>query len=103
MAFATGFEGLAQLLPCWRRDVQEGHVFIGKPLWFQWGFINKAGTTHALSWYVLVRLPSYVMKLPWWAEDNLNAEPTWHQRVLIFREMVPTGAGGWYTLEWECT
>lgn len=99
MAFATGFEGFVALLGWSRRDREAGMLPAEDPGWFQWGYCTERGKE--MSWYILVRLPSYLMRAPF-SQLGDRAEPTWHQRCLLFREKLPAGDGGWEMIELEC-
>ena len=94
MAFATGLEGFVMLLRWCKRDVEEGYE-VRKFGWFQWGFVTQYGGK-AKGWYILICLPSYVMQNSFYRDV-----PAWHQRVLLFRELLPTGKGSWHLVEWE--
>jgi hypothetical protein len=100
VSFATGLEGFAMLLPWFRCDLKRGHVAAAEPRWFQWGYITHWGDypdpDAPGSWYILIRLPSYLMK----PTDYDMGPPAWHQRVLLFKEGIPAGAGGWQMTYW---
>jgi uncharacterized protein (DUF2126 family) len=83
-------------LPWCRQDVEQGNA-ADKPRRFQWGYITRDG--EPISWYILIRLPSYVMQQAFWRWDG---EPTWHQRCLLFREKLPASIGEWMMTEIEC-
>ena len=100
MAFATGLEGFVMLLRWCRHDVKRYEASVGKPRWFEWGYITHAGNYPDPSapdkWYILIRLPSYLMA----PDVNTDGPPMWHQRVLLFLEKLPAGKGGWEMREW---
>lgn len=96
MRFATGCEGMAMLLPWFRQDREEGDAL--EPRWFQWGYITRHGSGEPFAWYILIKLPSYSMQQAWMRWDG---EPTWHQRVLIFKERLVGGDGTWLMTEFE--
>lgn len=95
--FATGMEGAAMLLWWARKDYQEGDD-ICDARWFQWGYINPLSRRAPTLWYILIRLPSYSMQMPFWR----HTEPVWHQRCLLFSEKLQGGSGAWRMLELEC-
>jgi hypothetical protein len=100
MGFATGMEGAAQLAWWARKDYEEGDD-ISDARWFQWGYINPLSKRAPTLWYILIRLPSYQMKVPCWRDG----EPRWHQLCLLFKERLPGngkwGDGVWHTIELE--
>lgn len=99
MAFATGLEGFVTLLPWLRRDRKANGVVETKTLrWVQWGDIDRGDYAGPYAWYILIRLPSYLMKLAWYRDG----EPTWHQRCLYFKGELPAGKEGWEMIEIEC-
>ena len=94
--FETGLEGWVMLLRWCRVDVQQYMVSM-KPRWFQWGYIMRGEETYG--WYILIRLPSYVMMVPLHRDNG----PTMHQRCWMFKEKIPIGtAGSWTEIEMEC-
>ena len=98
MAFATGLEGLVMMMGrFFRRDYQEGDL-ISNPRWFQWGYVSREGGSRPARWYILVMLPSYVMKQAFLRWDG---PPTWHQCALMFTGVLPAGAEGWRMIEVE--
>lgn len=88
------------LLRWLRRDYCEAQI-MEKPRWFQWGYVTKWNSKEPHGWYILIRLPSYVMMPPWSAWDD--AEPVMHQRCLVFREKLPFQPGsGWQMTYMPC-
>ncbi len=105
---STGLEGFVMLLRWLRVDIKGPYgVMREPPKWFQWGFIWKGDcdpvtrVEYPRKWYILVRLPSYLMKIPAW-HDPTFGEPIWHQRCALFKERVPAGRGGWEEIEMAC-
>ena len=94
MSSILGLEGLVMLAWWARVDREEGDDVVGG--WFQWGYITRHGRD--LAWYILIRLPSYSMEIPWYRDGR----PSWHQRCLLFKEKVPNGIGEWRSVKWEC-
>lgn len=98
MGFATGFEGFVALLGWCRLDHEEGTVEV-ETRWFQWGYFTARG--QETGWYILIRLPSYLMQIPWHLDQSCG-EPKWHQRCLLFKEKLPAGDCGWEMIEIAC-
>ena len=97
MRFATGLEGFVMLLLWCRRDAERySAVEAEPPSWFQWGHLTDRGDPDG--WYILIRLPSYLMKSAVW---RWNGESTWHQRCLLFQEKGTSGNGAWEVIEIE--
>ena len=102
MSFACGFEGFVQMLGgAFRVDRNVIELLSKPPRWFQWGYVDRGdirdGVRVPSSWYILVRLPSYLMA-PSWNTDDYR----WHQRCLYFKEPIPAGHGGWEMINIEC-
>lgn len=93
------------LCPWWRVDIEHGATAMRPRRWLQWGYVNEQRRRWRaaelelvpVAWYVLIRLPSYLIKPP----DFDLGEPRWHQRVLVFREKLPCGDGPWGEGKWE--
>ena len=79
------------LLPWFQVDRRRGEA---PRRWFQWGRVTHygdyPGMTEAKSWYIILRLPSWVMK-----ESVYDLQPRWHQRCLVFRGELPAGKEEW--------
>lgn len=91
------------LLRFCRHDLR-GLGLLERPLpWLSWGYmwrgdLDAMGNEFPRRWYILIKLPSYVM-MP---TDYGLGEPTWHQRFLAFKGDLPSGEEGWSIELLEC-
>ena len=63
---STGFEGLIQALPWFRKDFKKHEVVPDEGRWFSWGYIYDGWigeASHRNRWYVRIALPSYSYRL----------------------------------------
>lgn len=103
----TGLESLLMLFPRWRVDIEHGRAFATPARWLQWGYVTELRRRWRrgefeltpVEWYIVIRLPSYLMKH--WEYAGPGSEPRWHQRVLVFREKLPCDDGPWGEGKWQ--